>query len=88
MHLTLVMLNCWLCNNKNYSQNISLVMLLLVIFNFLLSSLGAIEEKFGEVQFVKQWPLICQSLNQKCLDSRKKNTKRRKLTEAARDKNY
>ena len=36
---------------------------------------AAIKEKFGEVHFNKKWANIRQSLNQKCLDSKRKLSK-------------
>ena len=35
----------------------------------------AIKEKFGEAHFNKKWMMIRQSLNQKCLDSKRKLSK-------------
>ncbi|KAJ7386059.1 hypothetical protein OS493_012393 [Desmophyllum pertusum] len=39
----------------------------------------ALKEKFGEHQFTKKWSIIRQSLNQKCLDLKRKLSKQETL---------
>ena len=49
---------------------------------FIFIHTGAITEKFGDVQFQKKWGQIRQSLNQKCLDSKRKLKSDENVTES------